>query len=86
MDYVYYHLKTNSISEKWNTEEIEAYLSQCNLFPSEQKHNSFTSEKPFLSISLINPNYSRRCEIAVAILRTLKGSYKSNNSYLNLSN
>lgn len=54
MEYVYYHLKTNSISEKWNTGEIEAYLSQCDLFPSEHKHNSFTSENPFLSISLMN--------------------------------
>ena len=54
MEYVYYHFKTNTISEKWNTEDIEVYLCQCNLFPSDQKHNSFISDKPFLSISLMD--------------------------------
>ena len=56
MEYVYYHFKTNTISEKWNTEDIEVYLCQCNLFPSDQKHNSFISDKPFLSILKLSQN------------------------------
>ena len=50
MDCVYYHFKTRNISEKWNTAAIEAILHGTGLFPDD----SFTSQKPFLSISLMN--------------------------------
>ena len=49
MDYVYYHFRTADISAAWNTTEIEAYLRSCGLFPPDR----FTSQKPFLSISLL---------------------------------
>ena len=50
MDCVYYHFKTRNISEKWNTAAIEDFLCGTGLFPDD----SFTSQKPFLSISLMN--------------------------------
>lgn len=54
LEYVYYHLKTNSLSEKWNTAEIETFLNKCGLFPKTEKQDTFTSQKPFISISLMN--------------------------------
>ena len=54
MDYVYYCFKTKNISEKWNTAEIETFLHNCGLFSAEQKQGTFTSQTPFLSISLMN--------------------------------
>ena len=50
MDYVYYHFKTGDISETWGTAEIERYLRSTGLFPAD----SFTSQEPFLSISLMH--------------------------------
>lgn len=49
MDYVYYHFETNRISETWDTALIEDYLRSTGLFPEDR----FTSQKPFLSISLM---------------------------------
>ena len=49
MDYVYYHFKTNSISETWNTGIIEVFLHSTGLFQEDR----FTSQRPFLSISLM---------------------------------
>ena len=54
MEYVYYHFKTNNISEKWKTSEIEAFLQGCGLFSSDRKQIAFNSQKPFLSITLLN--------------------------------
>ncbi len=54
LDYIYYHFKTNSLSEKWNTAEIETFLYDCGLFSKNEKRGEFTSKKPFLSISLMN--------------------------------
>ena len=50
MDYVYYHFKTDSISETWNTAEIEQYLRGTGLFPADR----FTAQNPFLSLSLMH--------------------------------
>ena len=50
MDYVYYHFRTNSLSETWNTAEIEAFLRSTGLFQGDR----FTTQNPFLSISLMN--------------------------------
>lgn len=50
MDCVYYHFKTRNISEKWNTAEIGDFLCSTGLFPDD----SFTSQKPYFSISLMN--------------------------------
>jgi hypothetical protein len=47
MDYVYYHFKTGSISETWDTAVIEDFLRGTGLFPADR----FTSQNPFLSIS-----------------------------------
>ncbi|MDE7476552.1 MAG: hypothetical protein K2M91_01145 [Lachnospiraceae bacterium] len=54
MDYIYYHFKTNSLSEKWSTAEIETFLYGCGLFSKDEKQGAFTSKKPFISISLMN--------------------------------
>ena len=50
MDYVYYHFKTNRISETWDTALIEDYLRSTGLFQGDR----FTSQRPFLSLSLMN--------------------------------
>lgn len=50
MEYIYYHLKTGSISETWNTAEIEAYLHQTGLFLDDV----LTAQNPFLDISLLH--------------------------------
>lgn len=50
MDYVYYHFKTGSISETWDTAKIEQYLRSTGLFPADR----FTAQNPFLSLSLMN--------------------------------
>ena len=50
MDYVYYHFRTGSISETWDTAKIEQFLHSTGLFPAD----SLTSQSPFLSISLMN--------------------------------
>ena len=49
MDYVYYHFKTRDISETWDTAQIEQYLRGTGLFPAD----SFTTQNPFLSLSLL---------------------------------
>ena len=49
MDYVYFHFRTDSISETWDTAVIEQYLRSTGLFPED----SLTSQNPFLSISLL---------------------------------
>lgn len=49
MDYVYYHFRTNNISETWNTGIIEDFLRQTGLFPPDR----FVSQQPFLSIGLM---------------------------------
>lgn len=50
MDYVYYHFKTRDISETWDTAVIEDFLRSTGLFPADR----FTSQKPFLSLSLMH--------------------------------
>ena len=49
MDYVYFHFRTQNISETWDTAVIEDYLRKTGLFPAEK----FTSQRPFLSFSLM---------------------------------
>ncbi len=49
MDYVYFHFRTRDISETWDTAAIEDFLRGTGLFPAD----TFTSQKPFLSISLM---------------------------------
>ena len=49
MEYVYYHFRTDSISDAWDTAEIEAYLRSTGLFPADR----FVSQRPFLSIGLM---------------------------------
>ena len=49
MDYVYYHFKTRDVSETWDTAQIEQYLRGTGLFPAD----SFTTQNPFLSLSLL---------------------------------
>ena len=53
MEYVYYHLKTNSLSEKWNTAEIEEYLRDSGLDKEEGKQ-SYVMIQPFLSVFPLN--------------------------------
>lgn len=50
MEYVYYHFRTNSISETWNTGIIEDFLRSTGLFQGDR----FTAQKPFLSLSLMH--------------------------------
>lgn len=50
MEYVYYHFKTGSIAEAWDTAEIEAFLRSTGLFPADR----FVSQRPFLSIGLMH--------------------------------
>lgn len=49
MDYVYFHMKTGSPAEHWDTAEIEAFLRGTGLFPADR----FVSQHPFLSIGLM---------------------------------
>ena len=49
LDYVYYHFRTDDIHEVWDTGKIEAFLKSTGLF----SENSFTSQRPFLSVSLM---------------------------------
>ena len=53
MEFVYYHLKTNSLSEKWNTAEIEDYLRNCGM-NREAGKPSFVMNQPFLSVFPMN--------------------------------
>ena len=53
MEFVYYHLKTNSLSEKWNTAEIEDYLKSCGMNREDGK-SSYRMTQPFLSIYPLN--------------------------------
>ena len=53
MEYVYYHLKTNSLSEKWNTAEIEDYLKNCGM-SREAGKPSYVMTQPFLSVFPLN--------------------------------
>ena len=55
MEFVYYHLKTNSLSEKWNTAEIEDYLRSCGM-NREPGKPSFVMSQPFLSVFPLNVN------------------------------
>lgn len=49
MDYVYFHFRTRDISETWDTAAIEDFLRSTGLFSADR----FTSQNPFLSISLM---------------------------------
>lgn len=55
MEYVYYHLKTGSFAEKWNTAEIEEYLRDSGLDKEEGKQ-SYVMIQPFLSVFPLNVN------------------------------
>ena len=50
MDYVYFHFRKDSTADAWSTAEIERFLHGTGLFPPD----SLTSQRPFLSISLMN--------------------------------
>lgn len=50
--YNYYYIKTKSISETLVTSAIENYLRSFSIF--EEENGNFTSQKPFLDISILN--------------------------------
>ena len=50
--YSYYSFKTDCLSNTWETVEIENYLCSFSIF-IEKGNGTFTSQNPFLSISLM---------------------------------
>lgn len=52
MMYIYYYIKTDCVSNTWDTSEIRKYLHSFDML-TEKTDGIFSSRKPFLDISLI---------------------------------